>query len=362
MQGILADALPGRPRPPLRLARHDSSVVRRGSQGYEGAGVLREPVLLRSADVQRGHLAKLMKSKELLSQGPSSQCPVKVRFPPFPPFWLGTFEAPRPEHDRECRRFAASYGTRRPARSYRCVKVRCRVGRGRASPYWPQGLITSKPHASKSPTLRLASCAPRDRVMPAICASNCVIGRPAARLVALISAKASAAALSKVSTCPSRSMSKMLIAASHSPSRRFPLGKTRMPYRISALVMIVVNIEARGCSPSHSTTRGSGAARTSSDRTLVSRTITYRGLRVRASHRAERFRDRRRQRAQCESGWPQRALPRARARATKPCAGCRAPHSPSSGHVWPPGCAVGPSVFHRCPEWSCWPRRISINH
>jgi len=50
------------------------------------------------------------------------------------------------------------------------------------------GSITSTPHPSKSAKFRVANVAPRERAMAAIAASKALIGRPARRRVAPMSA------------------------------------------------------------------------------------------------------------------------------------------------------------------------------
>src|SRR5436190_16621573 len=59
------------------------------------------------------------------------------------------------------------------------------------------GFKTWMPQYSKSPALRVASTAPRERAIEAICASNCAMGRPAIRRAAAILENARAASLSK---------------------------------------------------------------------------------------------------------------------------------------------------------------------
>ncbi len=69
-----------------------------------------------------------------------------------------------------------------------------------ASVYAVHGLMTSTPQSSKSFTLRVARLAPRERAIATIMASNWLIGLPAVRREAAISAYMSAASLSKLST------------------------------------------------------------------------------------------------------------------------------------------------------------------
>ena len=65
--------------------------------------------------------------------------------------------------------------------------------------YAVHGLMTSTPQSSKSFTLRVARLAPRERAIATIMASNWLIGLPAVRREAAISAYMSAASLSKLS-------------------------------------------------------------------------------------------------------------------------------------------------------------------
>ena len=86
-----------------------------------------------------------------------------------------------------------------------------RAGRGAGSPRAQarQGSITRTPQSSKSAALRVASAAPRERAMAAICASACAIGLPIWRPLAAIMANSRAAARSNGRTRPARSASKI---------------------------------------------------------------------------------------------------------------------------------------------------------
>lgn len=92
-----------------------------------------------------------------------------------------------------------------------------------------QGLVISIPHSIKSFTFRVASVAPQERTMAAIIASNWLIGLPALLREAEISAKASAASLSKLKTRPAKSSLKMLCVASQNPCLRAPAGIDQIP-------------------------------------------------------------------------------------------------------------------------------------
>jgi hypothetical protein len=132
------------------------------------------------------------------------------------------------------------------------------------------------PQPSKSRVLRVATAAPHARAMAAICASNSVTGRPAARLAEATCGKACAASTSKGRMRPAKSSLNTASTAVRSASRLFPLGRTATPYNTSACVIVVMNSLAAGCRPSHRITCGDGVAFITSEITFVSTIITCR--------------------------------------------------------------------------------------
>lgn len=149
-----------------------------------------------------------------------------------------------------------------------------------------QGSTTLTPQSSKSAVLRVASVAPVERAIAAICASACEIGRPARRRSTAIRAYGRAASLAKARMRPLKSSLNIASAALSKALRRRPAGKSRIPCRISDCVMLVVYRLLAAWARTQRMTFPSGAGFISSDRTLVSTTITCRARGVRASARA----------------------------------------------------------------------------
>jgi len=142
--------------------------------------------------------------------------------------------------------------------------------------YSLHGFKTGTPQLSKSVVLRVATAAPWTRAIDAICASNCVSGRPDARLAAAIFGKTRAALLSKGRIRSAKSSSNIASTADSSAVRRLPLGRSSIPYKISACVMVVVNSPDAGSLANHFSTRAGGAGFITSDKTFVSRMIICR--------------------------------------------------------------------------------------
>jgi len=102
--------------------------------------------------------------------------------------------------------------------------------------------MISIPHPSKSFTFLVANLAPLDFAIPAIIASNWLIGLPDNFLMAHISAKQFADSLSNDRIFPLKSSSKILTIAFIFSVFFFPSGRIATPYNNSALVMVVVKI------------------------------------------------------------------------------------------------------------------------
>jgi hypothetical protein len=127
--------------------------------------------------------------------------------------------------------------------------------------------MTSTAQLSKSFVLRVARLAPRERAIAAIIASNWLIGLPAVRRAAAISAYTSAASLSKLKTRSAKSASKIFLAASHSTRRRF-----------HNMLFLLIFIATKCCRPP---TRKLGASPQSSSfiaRTFAARVSNAKGL------------------------------------------------------------------------------------
>ena len=137
----------------------------------------------------------------------------------------------------------------------------------------PQGSITSRPIWAKSLTFLVAQAASCARQIAAICASAVLMGNPAASRMASTSAYLSAAMSSKASRnwLPRYGVIASSILCANSSLRR-PSGSLRTPASSSAKVMEVIATSAVKDS-SHSTTRGLGEGRKTSEMTFVSRTI-----------------------------------------------------------------------------------------
>ena len=141
----------------------------------------------------------------LIEQGPGTwRRPADTRRPLFadrrPALWAASGGLPavmnRDEGSRDPVSPSAALGGRRHSDAHvscrRATQLRIARGGGRglrllqapasmSQTVDVHGLTTVKPQPSKSPTFRVANRAPRWRAIAAICASNCEIGRPAAR-------------------------------------------------------------------------------------------------------------------------------------------------------------------------------------
>jgi len=89
-------------------------------------------------------------------------------------------------------------------------------------------------------------------------------------------AKKCAAGSSNGKMRPAKSCSNVASASRSNASRRLPLGRISTPYKISAIVIVVVKRLSGGCPDIQATTAAEGTGFVSSDTTLVSRTINIR--------------------------------------------------------------------------------------
>jgi len=85
------------------------------------------------------------------------------------------------------------------------------------------------PQRSKSPVLRVATAARRERAMAAIMASNCEIRRPAASRPATIGGYDRAASSSNGRIRAANASSKILSTAVAGRERRLPAGRISIP-------------------------------------------------------------------------------------------------------------------------------------
>ncbi len=159
------------------------------------------------------------------------------------------------------------YVVRRRARQAALVEV------GHPACASSQGFTTTIPHPSKSPTLRVATAAPRARAVAAIWQSGKPMGRPAALRSAKTAAKATAAGPSKGRTRCAKSSATIASTASASASRRRPPGRIATPRRSSASVTALMWSSPASRRPNQSSTARFGATRISSETTFVSITI-----------------------------------------------------------------------------------------
>ena len=196
------------------------------------------------------------------------------------------------------------------------------------------------PQSTKSPTLRVATLAPRDRAMAAIRASGSPIGRPARRRFAAMSANSLAAALSKGNIRSTNRSPNSRSNTVSSARRRLPSGSNAAPNSSSASVMLVVNNVAIGSDCIQRSTFSDGRGRNPSDKTLVSRTITKNQV-DRAAVRAETAVSRTPHKARRAAASHQPGCPEPTALQKARNAVCRAPPPPSIDCAVPHAAGVG---------------------